>query len=431
VPHVPVYFRAFDVDDATDPDFDAQEIDGQRVTGIIDTNGEKGNDNNGSVRKGLLWHHEGVLSAKMAMTDEKGEATVDFTVTMQPGDNFRVAASTDRDELEKLTVDDPSDACFVPASDQQVLGLGGVTRLLTVWRRLWFEFDSMGPPPATGPEKNFEEGVVLPLLSRTPVPSGTPPATPTPVPTGTHVTLQLSISLDEANRYEEGFIEIEGQRYTVVGNNNGNEVTIVGPLLGDVSNKPFKIVDDDWDQSTGQLKVSFPHALCGSTTAPCGNNLLELAFSDAFISPVELPASYRDDAVPFKVFLGWPWNPLGWLSSLQEYKDATDADDFWVAYLLAAFQETEDVDGDPSGEDSVLGRALPFLEPVGAIYLEVTREYERRGLRLEEEEAVVHEIGHEGEAMDNDGGLMSGEGTLGSRRFSAKSIRPFRRETRF
>jgi hypothetical protein len=72
---VTVHFRNFDVDDpSSDP--------------IIDPMGAAGNDNNGSPQAGSL-------NMPSATTDANGVATVEFTTTMQPGDNFVIAASTD------------------------------------------------------------------------------------------------------------------------------------------------------------------------------------------------------------------------------------------------------------------------------------------------------------------------------------------------
>lgn len=74
---VKVYFKSYDLDD---PSANMLPIDD-------DTGTNTGNDNRGMPKSGTL-------GAVSALTDANGTATIDFTVTMQPGDNFAVAAST-------------------------------------------------------------------------------------------------------------------------------------------------------------------------------------------------------------------------------------------------------------------------------------------------------------------------------------------------
>lgn len=139
-----VYFRNFDIDDPSDDT-------------IIDPMGNAGNDNNGSVN-GL---REGQLSAVSATTNSNGIATVNFTVTMQPGDNFAIAASTSDTEINSVDV---SGAELVNGNSQNI----PITcdddepvcrsEMLTVWRRLHIEVDSMGIS-----QENFVLGTIANL----------------------------------------------------------------------------------------------------------------------------------------------------------------------------------------------------------------------------------------------------------------------------
>jgi len=115
-----VYFRIFDVDDPSSS------------TAPIDTNDgapPKGGDNRGTGGSGGM---------DMAHTDENGIAELVMTVTMRPGDNYKVIASCSEDYIENLTLEDFEEG---PAH-------GESTEMLTVWRRLGVEFDHMGEPPA-------------------------------------------------------------------------------------------------------------------------------------------------------------------------------------------------------------------------------------------------------------------------------------------
>lgn len=92
-----IYFKSFDLDD---PSTDAAPV---------DSNGSAGDDNRGGVGTPA---HFGLLSAvggngttnfASATTDANGLAS-DLLTTLQPGDNFMVAASQDSTYLNGLTV---------------------------------------------------------------------------------------------------------------------------------------------------------------------------------------------------------------------------------------------------------------------------------------------------------------------------------------
>jgi hypothetical protein len=76
-----------------------------------------------------------------------GEATVEFSVTRQPGDNFAIAASTNPNDLNAVTVDGTELRTGGGATiDIDCDGTEPICRtdMLTVWRRLHIEVDSMG-----------------------------------------------------------------------------------------------------------------------------------------------------------------------------------------------------------------------------------------------------------------------------------------------
>ena len=93
------------------------------------------------------------MSAQSALTNAQGEATVDFTVTMNPSDNFRVVASLNgMDWLNSLTLKQPDTLGPVMLPDGQTeVPTAQRTDMLTVWRKLHVEFDTMLPPPDNEP----------------------------------------------------------------------------------------------------------------------------------------------------------------------------------------------------------------------------------------------------------------------------------------
>ena len=76
-----------------------------------------------------------------AGTDEDGKATVTFTVSMQPGNNYRAGASVLQDAIEQShqTTADALGHTFAGGYSVPVVW----SPMLTVWRKLHVEVDSM------------------------------------------------------------------------------------------------------------------------------------------------------------------------------------------------------------------------------------------------------------------------------------------------
>jgi hypothetical protein len=126
--NIVVYFTAFDADD---PTTNAAPVDNEAVL----------QDNRGSVG-GL---REGLLAVASALTGTNGVATNLFTVTMQPGDNFRVVAHCDPTFAGGyMAQTNSSGGEIVSTNGVTPIAPAFVTDLLTVWRRLHIEVDSMG-----------------------------------------------------------------------------------------------------------------------------------------------------------------------------------------------------------------------------------------------------------------------------------------------
>jgi len=149
-----IYFKSFDLDD---PSTDAAPV---------DSNGSAGNDNRGgsgtSQQFGILSPvgGSGTTNSVSAATDANGLASADLMVTMQPGDNFMVAASHDQKYLNGLTVN----GILLQDSSGNLVGSGTpkakTSPMLTVWRRVHVEADSMDIVPTTGPQQNYVTGKI-------------------------------------------------------------------------------------------------------------------------------------------------------------------------------------------------------------------------------------------------------------------------------
>ncbi len=361
-----------------------------------------------------------------AVTDASGYAFIDFAVTTQPGDNFRVAASVNKDAMDALTVADPSSPYCAAPNNAQIPAFGGtLSPMLTVWRKLWLEFDSMGPAPTSGPEKNFDEGVILSVEQNFPEQSQS--------------TLTLNVALtDEENRYEFGFIDIDGNpKYTVLTNTdrpggpgNPDYVVIEGtPATFDVIGKSFKIYDDDFVGNKYIPSRTLPYSLSGGT-------IIVAAFADSYIKPVHVPETYIDrDSTFYRNMKTEPELFSKHIKRIAEKKDLHDAARFWVVHLLAAWQGAADEDYDPPAvlpdEDVLDGISFDFHN-TGIIAIEPVRERESpMYLRRKEYHTVTHEIGHQGGAKHEDMGIMVDGGSTTLHKFTPVSIKRFRQEPMF
>ena len=137
-----VYFKVWDVDDPFNslPAYSSMPnvslIDGDTI----------GPDNRGTVAVALPW-------TRSKATEANGKVRVQFTVSMQPGNNYRAGASVNFDAPGQA---DQTDA---DESDDQFVGKPGDfaeykvpltwSPMLTVWRHLWVERDTMAAPDPT------------------------------------------------------------------------------------------------------------------------------------------------------------------------------------------------------------------------------------------------------------------------------------------
>jgi hypothetical protein len=159
-----------------------------------------------------------------------------------------------------------------------------VTPMLTVWRRLWLEFDSMGTWPTSGNEKNFDAGMIAGIQTN--------------VPSNGQSTLQLDIRLtDEEDRYESGYIESPGVGQFPVLHNSDNllfndTVVIQGIPTQNITGLSFTIYDDDAIQMGSRPPRMMPYSLSGGT-------LISTAFADTYVRPEAVSPSYIDNDVPF------------------------------------------------------------------------------------------------------------------------------------
>jgi len=419
-----VYFRVWDVDDP----FDQNNATMANVT-LIDAD-TTGPDNRPTPE---------APQSFSAITDAAGKARITFTVSMQPGNNYRAAASlyaADRDNTTQAHADANTPPARVTFS-----------QMLTVWRKLHVETDSMdavtgneisGPftnivgsgtsltevsgvgllddgskdlddaPPRNG---RFENGtltigtipntitispitgngnsrVVFPAASIAGLPffaedndffgNGTISGTITQVTkSGGNFVWTLSVTANSETPID--WPDFVGGTLDVGG---GSNVSIVASsataptLTTNALNIPCIVIDDDDDTLLPKLPDT---------------GTLASAYQPAYMVPV-FDVGDNNLAVPF--VLNRQSNVA--LSSLMDWDSrGLNSPDFWVTYLLEAYQgDTARGDYDPNGETAAFG-TTPSMTGGSLIYLEVHQQHENTADPLaEEQDTVVHETGH-------------------------------------
>jgi hypothetical protein len=410
----PVYLKVFDVDDPS------QVSNGQ----VLDPNGPAGDDNMHAVGLGDNWGYFLPQRSKQvtATLDSAGEATVQFMVNQQPGNNYRVAVAIKESDLNSLQVSGPGSG-FVTADSSAVSGFNGaLTPMLTVWRKLHIEVDSMAAPTA---EKESPDRVLA---------------------TGDHwdwdassgmnrPRLYLAGSLPEGNNfYERGLLKAGGAEYRIFESGTNWVSLASGPtsfpsgFVGAV-----EILDDD---DRGLAGVPLPHM----TVITQG---VKDIYKRAYIDIV--PRSTNPTtSIPFKQYTSVV-HPFLADSSLNDAID-TNGDDwggFWNHYVIVSYQPHKSVAGDPIGA-LLEGATMPtgYGPRYSVVFIESIRDGVAGygdpnigALNTRIDEVVAHEIGH---SPNDPGGFFDDHpepGLMGAgapaHHFSAESLKRFRQVNRW
>jgi hypothetical protein len=402
-----VYLEAFDVDD---PSTDNT---------VIDRDGPGGIDNNGTTPS---IDPNGGTGFASGLTGPDGVARFTFQVSKQPGDNFRIAGAClvgDRDGL-KVNGVGIEDALDQPLPTDRAK----ITPMLTVWRRLHIEKDSMEPVPSMGPQVNFVEGTVTKAAN----------------PSKGQTKLTLS-ALDDYPRFETGRITIDGVgSFPVVGSST-KTVTVQGTVAdADATNKHFTLVDDDdFNDNDGEnLHGDIGEDLTEPNTDwvmdsddPAAN-----VFAPAYVRPT-YDLSNPTPKAPFILnYAGTGNRPIITYNGFDNKGTSGDLD-FWTDYLLGAYQAPTDEDGD--GDTTTL---WGYGGVDGAsVFLEAGRpseesRYADKAAFVNQAATTAHELGHwfqqddctKTQNKDPEGGLMCWPNVRKKGTFSAMTLNLIRRK---
>lgn len=373
-----VWLRSFDVDDTTDGHFDNERI--------IDTNGVAGGDNYYEFLPpygygGLFVTND---SPSLAITlDANGEALVEMRVGMQPGDNYRVAATVfPSSQLGNLQSGDATASGYASAyTDVVRSGFNGtLSPLLSVWRKLHLEIDSMMAVPTNGAQANFVAEKIA--------------ATKPNQPNAGQTTVYFGFKQQpwQANQFENGTLTILGAatNYGIVGNAAGyyllgfqNYVIVSGLVPTNFGNANCQLRDDD-DQFLSQLGLlptgqnsPLPRDQLGYETVEG----IRRCYTPAFIEITNangIPGLNTRKQMPFKLQAGL--NPYldGDGGIFSNAKDVFDSQLFWANTLVFGYQAEDSADGDPSTERPEEGisakRESIYTGGVSIVYVETIRD---------------------------------------------------------
>jgi hypothetical protein len=386
-----IYFRNFDVDD---PSASAGPIDTNDTGGI---NG--GNDNNGKVNNSSSGElsipvanppnpydcqtfTNGTVSGLSCLTDANGVAKVDFTITQQPGDNFAVVAGTGEDYTLNLVP--AADGINLKDTNNVVTPVTAATNgcttssvnacradMLTVWRRVHLEVDSMGNVGAT----NNATGTINGSFT-VPRSSGLTPGGP--------VTVNLNTTL-ELDRFDFGRLVVGSDSLLVVSNTT-TSVTVVNATNRNITlsntasftlyddddynaddtiitagqlNPATYHVDGDNNENIVQMPESFKYISVddGNYTDGRPKNI----YASAYVRPEyawAAAANYNQTNLAFALNVADGSN-LDTVINANRNSINDEKDDFWIGYFLIAYQEDTTLDAD----GSVFNTQTQMFEP--------------------------------------------------------------------
>jgi len=293
---------------------------------------------------------------------ESSVVDVNFLVSMKPGDNYRITATTSLEAKNELT-HYKVETGNIPSSVKR-------TPILTTWRKLWIERDSMDDVATTGAEKDLTTSTITSLDAS----SYDPGSNITTLDVG-----DVYDYWDGDDRLNGGKLAVGGHEYTIVDmyNTYFNEtLDVQGNPYGDGVrvNDDCNLYDDDY-KGNGVFEIDFPVRTSLRATD-------RLMFQDAYIEPINLSSTY-EDTVSFDL----NFDNIGSLTP-----DVTGSTDFWTVMVMNAFQPQAGNDEDPDSENATAGLSIVSWgdnPDKCAIYHETGRE-----MGMSMSHYMAHEIGH-------------------------------------
>ncbi len=398
-------------------------------------NRKKSGELRGADRNGIL--------SKRFSTGERTWST-EFTVTSQPGDNFRLAASHEWGFLVRLrNRDDLGDGVrlFDPNVNAEFLEPDKwASPVLTSWRFLHLELDSMAAPGNANDVSGDITGAVTAVGVNCRV-----RVTNTSRSDGSATGI-----LDELNEFQGGTLTVDGVGYPVV-SNSLTRVTVsrVGGAcppatgffgafgVGFTFQRGFTLHDDDQDSSMPRA----PDTSLLQASDTRANNEFVIAYMRPKFNGGGNP-SWDENDVPFDLnsnISAAEVSSRGYFTNWNS-KDL-NANNYWTVYALSMFQFDINDDGDPNTQSPTLGLNVGW-SPTGpdenVVLLPIESYQDAGGCggltaipgRTGTPATTLHEVGHALAGMhtptDSDGGIMQQGCNKPSTQFTASMINKLR-----
>jgi hypothetical protein len=380
--NIEVFFKNFDLDD---PSANTLPVDDDSGT---NANAEDNRGNVGGSKAGQLTLPTGTTACTTvppagmfcSKTNAGGVATADFTVTMNPGDNFGIASSSNQTYLNGITMADinlqDTTGQTIPIGTNQNNAKAVRTEMLTVWRKIHLEIDSMGTV-----QGNFWTGQFTSKVK---------------INKGKYQPIPLPTALPPNEDPENGIIEIQGKLLKIVYyernlgqllvENTQSSFTISASPQTPVSYKIYD--DDDFDDDESQPGKT-KNGDTGDDVRELPDKTLRLlqdldgldpqtgepknVFASVYIRPEYTWAANKTTPT------GKPYNDtnVSFDANIEEIElnrviygdtnfitprdsNSDEKDDFWVSYLLISYQGPSPKDLDPINE---LGQSWQGVAP--------------------------------------------------------------------
>ncbi|MEO5716496.1 MAG: hypothetical protein ABIT37_23665 [Luteolibacter sp.] len=442
-----VKVKAFDIDDSTDETFDHLTPNDTSTASVID-DGKAGNDNlpdyletpkAGQFLESGSWGDD----IAEATLDSNGKAKFTLKVGMQPGNNYKVVVTeVDGKTFTPAQVTVSTTDTYLGQEPYQT-SKSPSSPMLTVWRKLWVENDSMEAIPFDS--SNFKRNDLSHSITNPTILSAALNST------GTSTEIRIP-ALDDIS----SFLNLESGRIVLeIPANSGPPIPTAFPvtetaILALPPDNIFvvQISGDHTDLQTGTGFRLYDDDDLGldSSALPrqdIVNDQMINYFKTAFIEVKDAAAFNTPRYVPLHLNEDVSTNLYGLSSTVvASVRDLTDKNECWVAPLTAAYQGPQENDKDPAiikdenvsnetlrdGETAKYGNychSTVFVESnretfSGSLRAPSTEVQARKNLRKWTVAVASHEIGHQPSYPDE--AVAHGEGGLMSEALSGVSV---------
>ena len=441
-----VYFKVWDVDDPFD-----QLNPSMPDVGLIDSN-NSGQDNRPPPGE-QPWPATAVTGAN-GQPDDK--ASVRFTVSMQPGNNYRAGASVNSDATATAQVDQTNADAVNPAhgNDGNWSGYSVPltwSKMLTVWRKLHVEVDSMSAEPAivSARSPDWDEFDPINVLD----------GAETTTFDGVGMTQGGPLAAGEVDHYEGGILTFTTPSldYPVLDNHSyfnsdwGGTLSKIHCNAGTTPQQEAELLAGppgtmrDDDPISGQLPVFYSVGSDPFILATYRASYIEVVQDDTLNPRREVPFDPHLEDLDLQTGAGY-----------DNSQDVFSQNNYWASLVVLAYQPDGPLDADPdpfSGQNNSgpatnpnydenveFGVTIEDSDNASVIYVEVQRDVgsaPASPIAHDLPHTIAHEIGHAaGPANDaqvehDEEGLMSAGAQTAECCFSAMTLRRFRETVRW